>query len=121
MTELYRSAMGGHPEALVFAYALPIRPGVVKGWNLIASTKIAPAVIAGVMELVLFDPRPESSTCGESAIVMTGHQRSIVNVPRNLWHADHNIGTTDAVVVNFPTIPYNHANPAYTACRLARR
>jgi dTDP-4-dehydrorhamnose 3,5-epimerase len=28
-----------------------------------------------------------------------------------VWHADHNIGTTDVIVVNFPTKPYEHANP----------
>ncbi len=96
----------------MFAYTFSIRPGVVKGWNLHRSHEDRYVVIAGVMELVLFDPRPDSSTCGEVCrIVMTGNQRSIVNVPRNVWHADHNIGTTDAVIVNFPTIPYDHANP----------
>ena len=39
------------------------------------------------------------------------HQRMIVNVPRDVWHADHNIGSTDVVVVSFPTIPYDHAPP----------
>jgi len=34
-----------------------------------------------------------------------------VNVPRNVWHADRNVGSTDVVVVNLPTTPYNHANP----------
>ena len=66
----------------------------------------------GVMELVLFDPRPDSPTCGEVCrIVLSEQNRCLVNVPRNVWHADHNIGTTDAVVVNFPTIAYDHANP----------
>jgi hypothetical protein len=36
---------------------------------------------------------------------------AIVNVPINVWHADHNIGDRDAVVVNFPTTPYDHAAP----------
>ena len=36
---------------------------------------------------------------------------ALVNVPRNVWHADHNIGTTDVLVVNFPTLAYDHANP----------
>jgi dTDP-4-dehydrorhamnose 3,5-epimerase len=28
-----------------------------------------------------------------------------------VWHADHNIGATDAVMMNFPTRPYNHETP----------
>ena len=35
----------------------------------------------------------------------------LVNVPTNVWHADFNCGTKDVLVVNFPTKPYDHANP----------
>lgn len=34
-----------------------------------------------------------------------------MNVPIGVWHANHNIGTKDVVVINFPTMPYDHANP----------
>ena len=64
------------------------------------------------MELVLFDPRPDSPTCGEVCrIVLSEKDRCLVSVPANVWHADLNIGDRDAVVVNFPTIPYDHAAP----------
>ena len=64
------------------------------------------------MELALYDPRPDSPTCGEICrIALSAQNRCLVNVPRNVWHADHNIGSTDVLVVNFPTIPYDHANP----------
>jgi len=32
-------------------------------------------------------------------------------IPRGVWHAERNIGASDVVVVNFPTIPYDHASP----------
>ena len=96
----------------MFAYCFTIRPGVVKGWNLHREHEDRYALLHGEMELVLYDPRPESSTCGEvSRIVLSEHHRCLVNVPKNVWHADHNIGATDVVVVNFPTIPYDHARP----------
>ena len=41
----------------------------------------------------------------------TALDRRLVNVPENVWHADHNIGSTDALVVNFPTIQYDHNSP----------
>ena len=112
ITELFDPRWQWHSDALVFAYTFSIRPGIVKGWNLHREHEDRYAIVQGTMELVLFDPRPDSSTCGEICrIVLSGHQRSIVNVPKNVWHADHNIGTTDVVVVNFPTLPYDHASP----------
>ena len=110
--ELFDSRWGWHDEPLVFAYLFTIRPGVVKGWNLHKAHEDRYALLQGEMDLVLFDPRPESSTCGQVCrITLSGHQRCIVNVPRNVWHADHNIGSADVVVVNFPTTCYDHANP----------
>jgi dTDP-4-dehydrorhamnose 3,5-epimerase len=84
----------------------------VKGWNLHRNHEDRYALLHAEMELVLFDPRPDSPTCGQVCrIVLSEHRRSLVNVPRNVWHADHNIGLKDVVVVNFPTIPYDHSNP----------
>jgi dTDP-4-dehydrorhamnose 3,5-epimerase len=110
--ELFDSRWGWHPDPLVFVYTFTIRPGVVKGWNLHREHEDRYALLLGAMELVLFDPRPESPTCGEVCrIVLSEHNRCLVNIPRNVWHADHNVGPVDAVVVNFPTTPYDHANP----------
>jgi dTDP-4-dehydrorhamnose 3,5-epimerase len=110
--ELYDLRWAWHDEPLVFAYCFTIRPGIVKGWNLHREHDDRYALILGEMELVLYDPRPESSTSGELCkLILSGSQRCLVNIPRNVWHADHNIGTTDVVVVNFPTIAYDHAKP----------
>jgi dTDP-4-dehydrorhamnose 3,5-epimerase len=110
--ELFDSRWNWHPDPVVFAYCFTIRPGVVKGWNLHRRHEDRYAILKGEMEIVLFDPRPESSTYGKVCrIVLSEHGRAIVNVPINVWHADHNIGATDVVVVNFPTTPYDHANP----------
>jgi dTDP-4-dehydrorhamnose 3,5-epimerase len=110
--ELFDLRWGFHADPLVFAYMFTIRPGIVKGWNLHREHDDRYAMLKGELELVLFDPRPDSPTCREVCrIVLSEHNRCVINVPRNVWHADHNIGTTDAVVVNFPTAPYDHANP----------
>lgn len=110
--ELYDLRWGFHPDPLVFAYTFTIRPGIVKGWNLHKRHQDRYAILQGEMLLVLYDPRPESPTCGEvCSIVLSGHDRCVVNVPENVWHADYNMGTRDVLVVNFPTIPYDHADP----------
>jgi len=110
--ELFDTRWPSHPDPLVFAYCFTIRPGIVKGWNLHKEHEDRYFLLQGELELVLFDPRPESSTCGEVCrIVLTEHSRRLVNVPKYVWHADYNIGTKDALVVNFPTAPYDHGNP----------
>ena len=64
------------------------------------------------LALILFDPRPDSPTRGEVCrIVLSEHDRCLVNVPEDVWHADHNIGTRDVLVVNHPTIQFDHAAP----------
>jgi len=112
VTELYDPRWEYHPDPLVFAYCFTIHPGVVKGWNLHREHDDRYILLHGEMEVVLFDPRPGSPTLGEVCTIrLSASRRVIVNVPANVWHADHNIGTTDVLVVNFPTQPYDHANP----------
>jgi|688.fasta_scaffold52563_4 dTDP-4-dehydrorhamnose 3,5-epimerase len=112
VVELFDPRWNFHPDPLVFSYMFTIRPGVVKGWGLHQRHEDRYAILQGEVELVLFDPRPGSSTYGEICrIVLSERDRCIVNVPINVWHADHNIGDRDALVVNFPTTQYDHAAP----------
>lgn len=112
LTELFDPRWGFHPDPLMFVYTFTIRPKVVKGWNLHRKHEDRYAVLQGEMELVLFDPRPESPTYNEICrIVLSEKDRCLVNVPIDVWHADYNIGDKDVVVVNFPTIQYDHASP----------
>lgn len=69
-------------------------------------------IMFGEMEVVLYDGRPNSPTHGLVAIVvMSEYRRQLMSIPTGVWHANHNIGTKDAVMVNFPTRPYDHENP----------
>jgi dTDP-4-dehydrorhamnose 3,5-epimerase len=112
VTELYDPRWTWHKEPLVFCYQFTIRPGVVKGWGLHKQHEDRYFVVEGEMELVTFDPRPESSTYGRICRVLLSADRPrLVNVPRHVWHADHNVGSKDVRVVNFPTIQYDHTNP----------
>lgn len=112
VTEIYDPRWGWHPDPLVFSYYFTIRPGMVKGWGLHKQHEDRYFVISGELELVLFDPRPESSTCGKICkVYLSGSRPRLVNVPKFVWHADRNIGSNDVVVVNFPTIQYDHSKP----------
>jgi dTDP-4-dehydrorhamnose 3,5-epimerase len=112
VTELYNTEWKWHPDPLVFAYCFTIRPGVVKGWSLHKLHQDRYCILQGEMELLMYDVREGSPTYGQiSRIVLSEHSRRLVNVPTFVWHADRNIGTRDVVCINFPTQPYDHANP----------
>jgi dTDP-4-dehydrorhamnose 3,5-epimerase len=112
VTEIFDPRWNWHSDPLVFVYMFTIRPGVVKGWGLHKLHEDRYFVVEGEMEVVLFDPRPDSSTYGQIyRVVLSAERPRLMNVPRNVWHADHNIGSTDVKVVNFPTIQYDHTDP----------
>lgn len=97
---------------LQYIYVFTVRPGIVKGWGLHKKHDDRYFLISGEMQLVLYDVGPDSPTCGKvSTILMSEKDRRLINIPAFVWHADHNIGTTDAVVVNMPTRLYDHADP----------
>ena len=110
--EMFDPRWGWNADPLVFCYMCTIRPGVVKGWGLHKEHADRYFIQFGELEVVLYDVRPDSPTNGLlSRVVLSQFDRRLINIPAGIWHADHNIGTTDAVFVNFPTQPYDHANP----------
>jgi dTDP-4-dehydrorhamnose 3,5-epimerase len=110
--ELYDPRWGVHPDPLVFAYTFSIRPGAAKGWGLHREHDDRYAFLAGELEVVLYDDREDSTTSGlEARLCLSALRRQLLTIPAGVWHAERNIGAVDAVVVNFPTIQYDHAKP----------
>lgn len=110
--ELYDPRWGVNPDPLVFAYVFTIRPGAAKGWGVHHAHEDRYAFLSGELELVLYDAREDVSTTGlEARIFLSERRRQLLTIPRGVWHAERNIGQTDAVVVNFPTIQYDHTDP----------
>jgi dTDP-4-dehydrorhamnose 3,5-epimerase len=110
--ELYDPRWGISDEELCYAYTFTVRPGMAKGWGLHEGHDDRYALISGELELVLYDAREDSPTAGlEARLVLSEHHRRLVTIPRRIWHAERNLGATDVRVVNFPTAPYDHAEP----------
>src|SRR5262245_3433000 len=110
--ELFDPRWNWHPEPLRYVYSFTIRPGFIKGWGLHQKHEDRYFVLAGELEVVLYDTRPDSPTRGEvSKVVLSEYRGRIMNIPAGIWHANHNIGTRDVLVINFPTLPYDHADP----------
>jgi len=112
VVELYDQRWNWHPDPLNFVYSFTIEPGVVKGWGLHKLHEDRYFVIEGAMEVVMFDPRPDSATCGKICrIVLSADRPRLMNIPCFVWHADHNFTSRPMRCINFPTICYDHANP----------
>jgi dTDP-4-dehydrorhamnose 3,5-epimerase len=112
VVELYEPRWGWHPDPMVFSYCFTIRPGMIKGWGVHKNHEDRYFILFGEMEVVLYDDRPDSPTSGLLAkVVLSEYRRRLMNIPAGVWHADRNIGGKDVVVVNFPTIQYDHSNP----------
>jgi dTDP-4-dehydrorhamnose 3,5-epimerase len=110
--ELYDPRWGVSPDPLVFAYQFTIRPGMAKGWGIHREHEDRYAFLAGELELAFYDAREEAATSGrEFRLALSDAHRRLLTIPRGVWHAERNIGQVDVHVVNFPTIPYDHANP----------
>lgn len=85
---------------------------MIKGWGVHKRHEDRYFILFGELEVVLFDDRPDSPTRGlVSKVMLTEYRRRLMNIPAGVWHADHNIGNKDAVVINFPTIQYDHTSP----------
>ncbi len=112
VTELFDNRWGWHKDPLVFVYMFTVRPGMIKGWGMHLEHEDRYFVLFGELEIVMYDARPESPTQGlVASVVLSAYRRRLMSIPTGVWHANRNIGSTDCVVINFPTKPYDHANP----------
>jgi dTDP-4-dehydrorhamnose 3,5-epimerase len=112
VTELYDPRWGANPDPLVFSYVFTMRPGKAKGWGIHREHEDRYAFLSGEAELAFYDAREDSRTFGqESRLFLSAFHRKLLVIPRGVWHAERNVGDVDVVVVNFPTIQYDHSNP----------
>lgn len=97
---------------VVYVYCFTVRPGVIKGWGKHELQTDRYFVAQGHLRVVLFDGRENSPSRGEiDQVFFTPETPGLVAIPPGVWHADQNWGESDAIVVNFPTAPYDPDKP----------
>jgi len=94
------------------AYITTADPGVVKAWHYHRLQNDHFVVVAGMMKVVLYDGRDNSPTKGKvNEFFMGVHNPSILKIPKGVMHGFKCISETEAMVINFPTEPYNYKTP----------
>ena len=112
LVEIYNPAWNLHPDPLAYVYTASLRPGKVKGWVVHHKQDDRIFHMFGVLRWVLFDNRQDSPTYKMvNDFTISEHNRLLVIIPRGVYHAVKNIGTTDAYFVNVPTKAYQHDDP----------
>jgi len=112
ITEIFDPRWGLHPDPMVYLYQFTISAGHIRGWVVHYLQEDRVFVSQGKVKVVLFDDRPNSPTYKMvNEIFLSEHNRALLTYPAHVYHAYENIGSSDALLINFPTRPYDHANP----------
>ncbi len=93
-------------------YMTTAYPGVVKGWHYHKRQEDNLSVVKGMVKLVLFDQRADSSTYGEVNEFFLGeHKPMLVHIPSEVLHGFKSVGETEAIIINLVTEPYDYDEP----------
>ena len=112
IVEVYRPSWGVHVDPLVYVYQVRIRPGAIKGWVIHEHQDDRLFFITGVLRWALYDNRPGSPTRGRlNDLVFSERAPALLVIPRGVYHAVRNIGTSEAIFINMPTRAYEHESP----------
>ena len=94
------------------AYLTTAYPGVVKAWHYHKKQIDNFVCVTGMIKLVLYDNRENSSTKGDVNELFMGYNNAIlVRIPEEVFHGFKCISDTEAIVLNIPTEHYNYDNP----------
>lgn len=112
ITELYRPDWDPSGEPVIHAYQSRLYPGAIGAWSCHARTIDRLFVNQGNLKVVLFDGREDSTTSRRICELYVGDARpALVVIPIGVWHGLQNLGSSDALVLNFPTRAYDYEDP----------
>lgn len=97
-----------HFERFGEVYFSWVYPGVVKGWHLHKEMTINYTVPVGMIKLVLYDQRKDSTTKGQLIELFIGEDNyCLVKIPPGVWNGFKGIGCKPAMIVNCATLPHH--------------
>ena len=93
-------------------YVTTAYPGVVKGWHYHKLQYDHFVCVSGMMKLVLYDARKNSSTYKEvNEFFMGRYNPILVQIPPLVVHGFKALGEEEAIMINIPTERYHTQKP----------
>jgi dTDP-4-dehydrorhamnose 3,5-epimerase len=112
ITEIFRASWLEDEHPVEQVYQSRLFPGAIGAWSCHAKQTDRCFVNQGLLKVVLYDARENSPTHGKINEFHAGDTRpTYMVIPPGVWHGIQNLGTTDALMINMPTIPYQYADP----------
>jgi dTDP-4-dehydrorhamnose 3,5-epimerase len=112
ITEIFRPEWDptGLPVAQI--YQSRLYPGAIGAWSCHTKNIDRLFINQGNVKLVLFDGREDSPTFRRINEFHLGDARpAMMVIPIGVWHGLQNLGAADALMLNFPTRPYDYEDP----------
>jgi dTDP-4-dehydrorhamnose 3,5-epimerase len=112
ITEVFRPEWDPTDLPVVHIYQARLFPGALGAWSCHAQNTDRLFVNQGHVKIVLYDARVHSKTYGMVNEFHSGDARPfLLVIPSGVWHGLQNLGTSEALVLNFPTKPYDYEDP----------
>lgn len=87
-------------------------PGVIRGWHYHKKQTDYFTCVVGMIKVPLYDMREDSPTFGHVNEFFIGEDsRIVVKIPIGVLHGFKNVGDKPCYLLNFPTTPYDPADP----------
>lgn len=97
---------------VVYIYQFTILPGIVKGWAKHLKKDDRIFVTKGRVRVGLYDDRPESPTYKlTNDIYLSDLHRSLIVIPKGVYHALQCVGSDEAMCISMPTVAYEYDDP----------
>lgn len=112
ITETFRPEWDPTGLPIVHVYQSRLFPGAIGAWSCHTKAVDRLFVNQGHLKAVLFDGREESPTFGRIMELFVGDARpTFLVIPIGVWHGLQNLGSSDALVLNYPTRGYDYEDP----------
>jgi dTDP-4-dehydrorhamnose 3,5-epimerase len=112
ITEIFRSEWDPTGLPVIHIYQSRLFAGALGAWSCHKRSTDRLFVNQGHLKIVLYDDRDESETKGTVMQIIAGDARPcLIVLPPGIWHGLHNVGNSDALVINCPTEAYNYKDP----------
>lgn len=112
ITEIWREDWSLAPSRVGQVFQAVIEPGGISAWHVHRAATDRFFANHGLLKIVLYDARPESSTSGHINVFRCGSARPmLIVVPCGVWHGVQNLSAQPASLLNLPDRPYHYEAP----------